>query len=56
MKTKEPDCIEIGHVRVFTSSLTTAARVAAKVERTRQKGTIDGIRFECLTYPLEAKR
>ena len=47
------DFIEIGHVRVFTKSLTKAAHVAAKVKRTRQSGEIDGVRFECLTIPLD---
>lgn len=49
---KPNEWIEFGHVAVHTSSILTAARVAAKVTRTRQLGsrTVDGkkIEFMCL--------
>lgn len=48
---KENDSyIEIGHVRVYTNSMIKAANVAAKVHRSRQHGTINGVKWECLTF------
>ncbi len=40
--------IEIGHVAVRTKSVLAAAKVAAGVKRTRQRGTTDGIEWMCL--------
>lgn len=51
MSSRPVDYIEIGHVRVFTASMVVAARVAAKVKRSRQRGVSDGVRWECLTFP-----
>lgn len=46
---KEPRWIEIGTVAVRTESILVAARIARKVKRTRQRGTIDGVEYMCLT-------
>ena len=40
--------IEISHVAVRTDSLLVALRVASKVGRTRQRGTVDGVQYICL--------
>lgn len=41
-------CVDIGHVRVYTTSVLTAARVAAKVKTLGGSGTIDGVKWEGL--------
>lgn len=45
----KPRWVEIGTVAVRTDSILVAARVAAKVKRTRQRGVIDGVEYMCLT-------
>lgn len=37
--------VEIGHVAVRTQSILTAAKVAARVKRTRQVGKIGAVEF-----------
>ncbi len=41
--------IEIGHVAVRTRSVSVAARVAARVKRTRQEGKHLGVEYVCLS-------
>lgn len=41
--------IEISHVAVRTRSVSVAARVAARVKRTRQEGRVLGVEYMCLS-------